>query len=578
MALNPRPWRLAPALRALALFVLVTLLLALLGRPFRSQTFYDWDAVQMALGAGHFDVTRHQPHPPGYPLWIALLKLTAFLEPDLNLAQILLAQAFTAVSGVVVFDLGRRLSGPLTGACAALFLLAAPAVLQGALTATTYPVDLFGSALIGWFAVRLYDGEERLAPWAAASATLCGGVRLSGVVFLLPLLAVALFRACRGKPRLRLATLLAGLAGAAVWVVPLLEASGGYANYERISQTQYTGAFAWSSSLYGAPAASHLWMATSVGVWYALALAAPAVLTLLLCLAGRVLPIRERHERRSPLLPLPGEEEGDDQALAGGATRRATKERPEAKASWHRASFYVLWLLPGLLNNFVLHAPKAGYVLISLPPLMLILGHAVARGLARLCERTGARPDVAYGAGALFVAASGVLLLAYPYAPPERGAPSAWRDALFQDSLAHVRAADDDLREVLARIQTVPPDEACVIVFQLGFHAPNWRKLMWHLPDQPVIYVSRTVREARARATREVREVTLPSRARRIWWVFREASFPPALGVAFPEARRELLRPQFSLWSTELAAGALDREAMCYAKGVRFRRESPSGE
>jgi 4-amino-4-deoxy-L-arabinose transferase-like glycosyltransferase len=547
MALSPRPWRVAPALRAFGLFLLVTLLLALLGRPFRSQSFYDWDAVQMALGAECFDVARHQPHPPGYPLWIALLKLTSFFEPDLNLAQILLAQAFTAAAGVAVFHLGRRLSGPLTGACAALFLLAAPSVLQGALTATTYPVDLFSSALLGWFAVRLYEGEERLAPWAAASAALCGGVRLSGVVFLLPLLAVALLRACRGKPRLQFATFLAGLAAAAVWVIPLLEASGGYTNYERISQTQYTGAFAWSSSLYGAPSASHLWMVTSVGVWYALVLAGPCLLTLLLF-------------------------------RAGGATRRATEERPEAKASWHRGSFYVLWLLPGLLNNFVLHAPKAGYVLISLPPLLLILAHAAARGLAGLRERARARPDFAYGAGALLAAAPGVLLFAYPHAPPARGAPSAWRDALFQDSLAHIRAADEDLREVLAVIRAVPADEACVIVFQLGFHAPNWRKLMWYVPDQPVFHVSRTVREARAHGTRETREVTLPLRARRVWWVFREASFPPALGVAFPDARRELLRPQFSLWSTELPLGALDREAMCYGNRVRFRRESTSGE
>ena len=34
----------------------------------------DIDAVNFALGVRDFDVARHQPHPPGYPLFIALGK------------------------------------------------------------------------------------------------------------------------------------------------------------------------------------------------------------------------------------------------------------------------------------------------------------------------------------------------------------------------------------------------------------------------------------------------------------------------------------------------------------------------
>lgn len=35
----------------------------------------DYDSVQFAMGVHQFDVWRHQPHPPGYPLYIWLGQL-----------------------------------------------------------------------------------------------------------------------------------------------------------------------------------------------------------------------------------------------------------------------------------------------------------------------------------------------------------------------------------------------------------------------------------------------------------------------------------------------------------------------
>src|SRR5207253_8547245 len=32
----------------------------------------DWDSAQVAMGTRQFDLWRHQPHPPGYPLFILL--------------------------------------------------------------------------------------------------------------------------------------------------------------------------------------------------------------------------------------------------------------------------------------------------------------------------------------------------------------------------------------------------------------------------------------------------------------------------------------------------------------------------
>ena len=41
------------------------------------RTLEDLDSINFALGVEEFDVARHRPHPPGYPLYIAIGKLSA---------------------------------------------------------------------------------------------------------------------------------------------------------------------------------------------------------------------------------------------------------------------------------------------------------------------------------------------------------------------------------------------------------------------------------------------------------------------------------------------------------------------
>jgi len=44
--------------------------------PFLPPTLEDIDSINFALGVRDFDVARHQPHPPGYPIFIALGKIS----------------------------------------------------------------------------------------------------------------------------------------------------------------------------------------------------------------------------------------------------------------------------------------------------------------------------------------------------------------------------------------------------------------------------------------------------------------------------------------------------------------------
>jgi hypothetical protein len=57
--------------RALAALALV---FAGLHLPFLAPSLTDIDGVNFALGVRDFDIAAHRPHPPGYPVYIALGK------------------------------------------------------------------------------------------------------------------------------------------------------------------------------------------------------------------------------------------------------------------------------------------------------------------------------------------------------------------------------------------------------------------------------------------------------------------------------------------------------------------------
>src|SRR5689334_2760019 len=42
--------------------------------PYLPQSLEDLDSINFALGVRHYDVAEHQPHPPGYPVYILLAK------------------------------------------------------------------------------------------------------------------------------------------------------------------------------------------------------------------------------------------------------------------------------------------------------------------------------------------------------------------------------------------------------------------------------------------------------------------------------------------------------------------------
>ena len=73
----------------------------------RSHWLDDWDSVNFAFGLDDFDVTKHWPHPPGYPVYIGAGKLVYPVIAD-HAAALTLVSALSAASVASMFYVLER--------------------------------------------------------------------------------------------------------------------------------------------------------------------------------------------------------------------------------------------------------------------------------------------------------------------------------------------------------------------------------------------------------------------------------------------------------------------------------------
>ncbi|MBI4266271.1 MAG: DUF2723 domain-containing protein [Acidobacteria bacterium] len=218
----------------LVLLLAVAALLAL-RLPFLPPTLDDVDSVNFDLGVHKYDPVHHQPHPPGYPVYIFLARLIHpwFQSHAAGLAVV--SALFSALSGVPLYWLMRRLTSR-------------PGAVLACVLTLFNPVFWFNSVrpmsdLSGFFFVTaaqcllvtalLDDGALRRSRvlWlaGAAIAGLGVGVRAQTLWLVGPLLLYGAWH--RRSARAAAATGLCFAAAVALWLVPMLVLSGGMAPF-----------------------------------------------------------------------------------------------------------------------------------------------------------------------------------------------------------------------------------------------------------------------------------------------------------------------------------------------------------
>jgi hypothetical protein len=215
------------------------------------RTLEDLDSVNFALGVEHFDVGSHQPHPPGYPVYIVLAKastavvhaIAPSMDRDRLAAQGLAALglvAGTAAAFVLTeFWIAVGLS-PAVAFFAAVLGIVSPLFWFTAARPLTDTPSLMLSIAVQTLFLQgrrlIQAGPTASLPrrwiWAAVASGLLIGMRSQTMWLTGPLLLWCtgeLAVARRGRDALAL--IGAAALGALLWAIPLVASSGGLQRY-----------------------------------------------------------------------------------------------------------------------------------------------------------------------------------------------------------------------------------------------------------------------------------------------------------------------------------------------------------
>lgn len=218
-------WSFCPA-ATIALFTLFTRL------PFRSTHLFAWDSANFALALENYNVSWHQPQPPGYILYVAAARLLHFFVHDANAAYVWLSIMASVGAVWCTVLLGNRIFGSPTGSLGGLLLSTSSLFWGQGEVAYPYTFLAFFSSLVMLSSIENRYGRRDTTIIGAVLLALAGGFRPELVPFLLPLWLWGSW----GKSPWRLLTssllLIAIILG---WYVPMVLLSGGWQIYESAS-------------------------------------------------------------------------------------------------------------------------------------------------------------------------------------------------------------------------------------------------------------------------------------------------------------------------------------------------------
>ena len=323
----------------LAIFVIATRL------PFVTHVLWEWDSVlyARALEDGFHvtaDFTDQRPHPPGYIFYVAIATVARWILRDSNAALVAISVLASGAAAAAVYLLARRFARGELAAFAAFD----PLVWAHSEIALPYIVLALGSAT---FALLFWEARHASEPRAILTSLAFGigvGFRQDLLLILGPLWLWSV--ASGGPRRVALCAVAVGVASL-TWLVPSAVLSGGLDAYLRAIATQ-SGTITGHSVVSGA--ADVLWYDVRLTVLaLAWGLFAVGVVLLGLLLAPAL------HWARRPRLRRPGEP----------------------------TTFFLLWLLPGLVVYLLWIIGDWGYVLSLLPGLYVLCAALLARALLR---------------------------------------------------------------------------------------------------------------------------------------------------------------------------------------------------
>ena len=191
---------------------------------FRSHYLYDIDSVNFALALKRFDPSVHQPHPPGYFLYVYLGRLANLIFHDDNAALVAISVMFSCAAVAMVFVLTDCWFGRSSAGFAGMIFVFSPLAWFHGTVALTYIAEAFFSALVGYLSWRINLGATRYLLATAAVLGIAAGFRPSSLFMLGPLFLFSIRKTSRKQAACGICVLTVTLLA---WSIPMIQISGG---------------------------------------------------------------------------------------------------------------------------------------------------------------------------------------------------------------------------------------------------------------------------------------------------------------------------------------------------------------
>jgi hypothetical protein len=315
----------------------LSLLTAASRLPYRARMLYNWDAVQFALALREYDVVKHQPHPPGYVLYVLLGRLVNAWLGDPTAAYVVLAVVFSGLTTFVVYYLARVAYDRATALAAATLLAVSPLFWFYGSVGLTYSGEALVASTVAYFAFRALNGSVTDAWISAGYLGIAGGLRQSVLLLLFPLWLGSVGLGVKRWRTILVGVIILGLTVLS-WFLPMIWWTGGFERYLEAS-VDLAESVVMPTSILGGAFDTTLRMSRYVLESVLVALGP-------LALAAFLLPWYVRRH---------------------GWSRR----------EW----FFVSWMVPSLLVCTLVHFGQAGYILTFLPALVIVLSRVTVAAL-----------------------------------------------------------------------------------------------------------------------------------------------------------------------------------------------------
>jgi hypothetical protein len=395
--------------------------------PFTSKLLYHMDSGHFALALEKYDVTVHQPHPPGYFLYIMLGRLVNLFIKDANSTFIFISILFSGLTVVAVYYLGREMFTKRSGIIAALVAMTSPNLWFHGEVALTYAVEAFFSVMIAFLCWKIYKGEHKYIWLSAILLGIAGGIRQNTMIFLLPLW---LFSIKGVNIRKIIASFGLLVITCILWFIPMLSMTGGW--------TAYRDAF------------EELWLFNTGHIsvfekgWSSFKIFFSSFFKFTMYSIG------------AGILIL---------SLTAYSLIRNKRLKLIEK---YKLLFFSLWILPSVFFYLLIfiHPSNPGYVLIFQPALSILIAISIEYIGTELKQLT--RKDfINIIASVIIIINTGIFFFLSD--------PTTYRE---------IRIHDRDLAIILDGIKTFNPDQTAIFIPPYTFY--SYRNIMYYLPEYRV--------------------------------------------------------------------------------------------